>query len=135
SARRYLQSSEVDADEVNYIDAARRQVIGSSAGLIPFVEKNFVYRSLMGSNQQRQAVPLIKPESPIVGTGMESVAARNTGQLIVAEADGEVVSATGHEVKVKYSEGTVSYLPQHFVRSNEGTSINQKVVVGSGDKV
>src|SRR5690606_6721960 len=76
SARKYLQSSEVDADEVNYIDAARRQVIGSSAGLIPFVEKNFVYRSLMGSNQQRQAVPLIRPESPIVGTGMESIAAR-----------------------------------------------------------
>ncbi len=135
SARRYLQSSEVDADEVAYIDAERRQVIGSSAGLIPFVEKNFVYRSLMGSNQQRQAVPLITPQSPIVGTGMEGIAARNTGQLVVAEADGEVVSSTGEAVKVKYKEGTVTYTPSHFVRSNEGTSINQKVVVSSGDKV
>ncbi len=135
SARRYLQSSEVDANEVAYIDAERRQVIGSSAGLIPFVEKNFVYRSLMGSNQQRQAVPLIVPESPIVGTGMEGIAARNTGQLVLAEADGEVVSSTGVAVKVKYKEGTVTYTPSHFIRSNEGTSINQKVVVSAGDKV
>jgi DNA-directed RNA polymerase subunit beta len=135
SARKYLQSSEVDADDVTYIDAARRQLIGSSAGLIPFIEKNYVYRSLMGSNQQRQAVPLISPESPIVGTGMESIAARNTGQLILAEANGEVVSATGSEVIVKYKEGNVSYIPSHFVRSNEGTSINQKVVVSAGDIV
>jgi len=135
SARRYLLSAEVDSNDVNYIDAARRQVIGSSAGLIPFIEKNYVYRSLMGSNQQRQAVPLINPESPIVGTGMEGIAARNTGQLTVAEADGEVIRANGAEVIVKYKEGNVSYLPHHFVRSNEGTSINQKVVVSSGDKV
>jgi DNA-directed RNA polymerase subunit beta len=135
SARRYLLSAEVDSNDVNYIDAARRQVIGSSAGLIPFIEKNYVYRSLMGSNQQRQAVPLINPESPIVGTGMEGIAARNTGQLTVAEADGEVIRANGDEVVVKYKEGNVTYLPHHFVRSNEGTSINQKVVVSSGDKV
>ena len=135
SARKYLQSTEIDADEVAYVDAAKKQVIGSSAGLIPFIEKNYVYRSLMGSNQQRQAVPLITPESPIVGTGMESTAARNTGQLVIAEADGEVISSTGAEVKVKYKEGTVSYTPSHFVRSNEGTSINQRVVVSSGDKV
>lgn len=135
SARRYLQSTEVDANDVTYMDAARRQLIGSSAGLIPFIEKNYVYRSLMGSNQQRQAVPLIKPESPVVGTGMEGTAARNTGQLIVAEADGEVISSTGSAVVVKYKEGTKTYEPLHFVRSNEGTSINQKVVVSSGDKV
>ncbi len=135
SARKYLQSTEIDADEVSYIDAAREQVIGSSAGLIPFIEKNYVYRSLMGSNQQRQAVPLISPQSPIVGTGMESTAARNTGQLIVAEDDGEVTRANGVEVTVKYKEGSVSYHPQHFIRSNEGTSINQKVVVATGDKV
>ena len=135
SARKYLQSTEVDADDVTYIDAARRQVIGSSAGLIPFIEKNYVYRSLMGSNQQRQAVPLIAPESPIVGTGMEGTAARNTGQLIVAESNGEVTAASGESVTVKYKEGSKTYLPQHFVRSNEGTSINQKVVVNTGDKV
>jgi DNA-directed RNA polymerase subunit beta len=89
----------------------------------------------MGSNQQRQAVPLIKPESPIVGTGVEAAAARNTGQIVVAEADGEVTRANGDEVVVKYSSGSATYEPLHFVRSNEGTSINQTVVVSTGDKV
>jgi len=135
SARRFLASEEVDADDVTYMDADRRQLIGSSAGLIPFIEKNYVYRSLMGSNQQRQAVPLVNPGSPIVGTGLEDVAARNTGQMVMAEADGEVVKATGQEVQVKYKEGVVKYEPLHFIRSNEGTSINQTVVVSAGEKV
>lgn len=136
SARKFLETTEIDADEASYVDAAHMQVIGSTAGLIPFIEKNYVYRSLMGSNQQRQAVPLITPESPIVGTGMESIVARNTGQLITADADGEVVKATGEEVLVKYGKDEViSYRPSHFIRSNEGTSINQSVVVSSGDKV
>jgi len=117
------------------MDAARNQIIGSSAGLIPFIEKNYVYRSLMGSNQQRQAVPLVQPQSPIVGTGLEASAARNTGQVILADADGEVVKANGDEVIVKYADGNITYEPQHFVRSNEGTSINQKVVVSTGDIV
>jgi DNA-directed RNA polymerase subunit beta len=135
SARYKLKSGEVDAEDVTHVDAARNQIIGSSAGLIPFIEKNYVYRSLMGSNQQRQAVPLIQPKAPIVGTGLESAAARNTGQMLLAEADGEVVKASGDLVSVKYKEGVVDYEPQHFIRSNEGTSINQKVVVNTGDKV
>lgn len=135
SARSHLKSGEVDANDVTYLDAARNQIIGSSAGLIPFIEKNYVYRSLMGSNQQRQAVPLIQPQSPIVGTGLEIEAARNTGQVILAEGIGEVTKATAAEVVVKYKEGSVTYQPQRFVRSNEGTSINQKVVVHTGDKV
>lgn len=135
SARSYLKAGEVDADEITHMDASRKQIIGSSAGLIPFIEKNYVYRSLMGSNQQRQAVPLIQPQAPIVGTGMEVNAAQNTGQLILAEAAGEVVKASGDEVVVKYKQNTVTYRPQHYIRSNEGTSINQKVVVSSGQKV
>jgi DNA-directed RNA polymerase subunit beta len=135
SARYRLKSGEVDASDITHMDAARNEIIGSSAGLIPFIEKNYVYRSLMGSNQQRQAVPLIQPKSPIVGTGLEKAAAHNTGQVILAEAEGEVVKASGAEVVVKYAEGSVSYEPQHFIRSNEGTSINQKVVVTTGDKV
>jgi len=135
SARAYLNAGEFDANDVNYLDASRNQVIGSSAGLIPFIEKNYVARSLMGSNQQRQAVPLIQPQSPIVGTGLEADAARNTGQLIVAEGAGEVTKATAEEVIVKYKEGSVTYEPQRYVRSNGGTAINQKVVVNSGDKV
>ncbi len=135
SARSHLKSGEVDSNDVTHMDATHKQIIGSSAGLIPFIEKNYVYRSLMGSNQQRQAVPLVKPESPLVGTGMEAVVANNSGQLLVAEADGEVVKASADEVVVKYKEGTKTYRPQHFVRSNEGSSINQKVVVSSGDKL
>jgi DNA-directed RNA polymerase subunit beta len=89
----------------------------------------------MGSNQQRQAVPLIRPSAPIVGTGLETDAARNSGQIVLAEAAGEVIKATANEVVVQYKEGKVKYEPLHFMRSNEGTSINQKVVVNTGDKV
>lgn len=135
SARRHLKSGEVDANDVTHMDANRKQIIGSSAGLIPFIEKNYVYRSLMGSNQQRQAVPLVQPESPIVGTGIESIVAHNSGQLIVADEPGEVIKASGDEVVVKYKGSTVTYRPQHFIRSNEGTCINQKVVVERGDKL
>ena len=135
SARSHLKSGEVDANDITHLDASRNQIIGSSAGLIPFIEKNYVYRSLMGSNQQRQAVPLIQPASPIVGTGLEIAAARNTGQVILAEAAGEVTKASAQEVIVKYKSGNVVYEPQRFIRSNEGTSINQKVVVNTGDKV
>ncbi len=135
SVRKHLVTAEVDADDVTYMDAAKRQIIGSSAGLIPFVEKNYVYRSLMGSNQQRQAVPLITPEEPIVGTGLEGDVARNSGQIILAEEDGEVLSAEAAKVVVAYKNRKVTYEPMHFVRSNEGSSINQKVVVNGGDKV
>ena len=135
SARLQLKSGEFDSNDITHMDASRNQIIGSSAGLIPFIEKNYVYRSLMGSNQQRQAVPLIQPASPIVGTGLEASAAANTGQLILAEADGEVTKATAEAVVVKYKDGSVTYEPQRFVRSNEGTSINQKVVVNNGDSV
>jgi DNA-directed RNA polymerase subunit beta len=136
SARSSLEAGEVDANDVTYMDSAQSQTIGSSAGLIPFVEKNYVLRSLMGSNQQRQAVPLIKPQAPIVGTGLESTVAHNTGQLIVAEEDGVVEKATADEVVVSYKKaGKVTYHPVHFMRSNEGSSINQVVAVESGDKV
>jgi len=134
-ARNRLVSEEVDANDVTHMDASLRQIIGSSASLIPFIEKNYVYRSLMGSNQQRQAVPLINPAAPIVGTGVEALAAQNTGQITYAEADGTVLKASASEVQVKYKGHTATYVPQHFVRSNEGTCINQKVVVSSGDSV
>jgi DNA-directed RNA polymerase subunit beta len=136
SARNRLEAGEIDANEVTHMDASRSQTIGSSAGLVPFIEKNYVLRSLMGSNQQRQAVPLIKPESPIVGTGFETIVAQNSGQMFLAEEDGEVTKATADEVSVKYKSGkSAKYQPTHFARSNEGSSINQVVVVNSGDKV
>jgi DNA-directed RNA polymerase subunit beta len=135
SARSYLQAGEVDANDIQYMDASTNQIIGSSAGLIPFIEKNYVLRSLIGSNQQRQAVPLIKTESPVVGTGLEAVAAINSGQLIVAEKDGEVISASAQEVKVKYDTEIKTYVPLRFIRSNAGSSINQKVIVERGQKL
>ena len=135
SARARLIAGEVDSNEVTHMDAASKQIIGSSAALVPYIEKNYVLRSLIGSNQQRQAVPLINPNSPIVGTGMEETAARNTGQIILAEGTGQVIKSTGDEVTVDYGKTKKTYNPMHFVRSNEGSSINQKVVVKTGDKV
>ena len=135
SARNRLVAGEVEADNVTHVDAASKQIIGSSAALIPFIEKNYVLRTLIGSNQQRQAVPLINPKAPIVGTGIEGYVARNTGQLAVAEADGTIVSASADAVVVDYGTVKKTYHPLHYVRSNEGSSINQKVAVSSGDKV
>jgi DNA-directed RNA polymerase subunit beta len=135
SARSHLVAGEVDSNDVTYMDAALKQIVGSSASLIPFIEKNYVYRSLMGSNQQRQAVPLINPTAPIVGTGMEANAARNTGQIVLAEDKGTVIKAAGDGVVVQYEKLKKTYVPLRFQRSNEGSSINQKVVVNTGDVV
>ena len=135
SARNRLVAGEVDANEVTHIDASDKQIAGTSAGLIPFIEKDYVLRSLIGSNQQRQAVPLLRPEAPVVASGLESVVALNSGQLFVAEEDGVVEKATGDEVIVKYAKRKAHYRPMHYLRSNEGTSINQRTVVTAGDEV
>lgn len=135
SARVNLKPGEADRSEITYMDAAKKEILGSTAALIPFIEKNRVDRSLTGSNMQKQAVPLIKPTAPIVGTGMERSIAQNSGQLVMAEADGEVVKADGSEVQVQYKDGVKSYQPMHFKRSNDGESINQRVVVERGQKL
>jgi DNA-directed RNA polymerase subunit beta len=135
SARNGLLPEQVDVSEVTLMDAAHKQILGSTASLVPFVEKNRVDRSLMASSMQKQAVPLLKPEAAVVGTGIESEIARNTSQLVVAEAAGEVVRADADEVHVKYADGIKTYAPVHFVKSNDDRSINQKVVVSRGDKV
>jgi len=135
SARNGLLPEQVDASEVTYMDAAHKQILGSSAALIPFIEKNRVDRSLTGSAMQKQAVPLLDPESPTVGTGIEAEIAKNTSQLICAEADGEVVRADADEIQVKYKDGVKTYNPIHFTKSNDDRSINQKVRVERGQKV
>lgn len=136
SARIRLAPGEVDASDVTYMDAARKQLIGATAGLVPFIEKNRIDRSLTGSNMQRQAVPLIKTQRPIVGTGIEDDVARNTSQLIVASGDGDVVRADADEVHVQYGANDVKvYKPVHFEQSNDDRSINHRVVVSRGDKV
>ncbi|HEX5798159.1 MAG TPA: DNA-directed RNA polymerase subunit beta, partial [Candidatus Saccharimonadales bacterium] len=135
AARVSMQVGETDANDVNYMDASHNQIIGSIAGLVPFVERDRVDRALVGSNQQKQAVPLVRPESPVIGTGLEKSAAFNSGQVIYAEEKGEVVTATADKLVVKYGNKKVNYAPLHFVRSNEGTCINQRVVVSTGQKV
>jgi DNA-directed RNA polymerase subunit beta len=112
------------------------QIIGSTAALVPFLEKNRIDRNLTGANMQRQAVPLIKTETPIVGTGIEKDIALNSSQLIVAKAAGEVIKAEASEVQIKYSPKDIeTYRPDHFYKSNEDRSFNQRVVVRRGDKV
>lgn len=135
SARNFLNPEQVDASEVTYMDAAHKQILGSTASLVPFVEKDRVDRALTGSNMQKQAVPLLFPESPTVGTGIEREIAKNTSQLITAEEDGEVIRADGDQVHVKYKSGTKIYEVVHFEKSNDDRSINQKVRVNRGDVV
>jgi DNA-directed RNA polymerase subunit beta len=135
SARNGLLPEQVDASDVTYMDAANKQILGSTASLVPFIEKNRVDRSLTGSNMQKQAVPLLTPEAPTVGTGVEGEIAKNTSQLILAEGAGEVVRADGDEIHVKYKDGTKIYEPIHFTKSNDDRSINQKVRVTRGQKV
>ena len=135
SARNGPLPEQVDASEVTYMDAAHKQILGSTASLVPFIEKNRVDRSLMASSMQKQAVPLLEPEAPTVGTGIEATIARNTSQLTIADGDGEVVRADGDEVHVKYKDGVKVYELVHFAKSNDDRSINQKVCVYRGDQV
>lgn len=136
SARKDLRPAEVDTIEVTYMDASRSHVIGTTAALVPFVEKNRIDRNLTGSNMQRQAVPLVKTTSPIVGTGIEGDLARNTSQLVMASGDGEVIRADGEAIEVKYGPKDVkTYELIHFEQSNDDRSINQRVAVQRGDKV
>ncbi len=135
SARIKLRPGQVDTDQVTHMDASNLQILGSTAALVPYIEKDRVDRALTGSNMQKQAVPLLRPTAPIVGTGMEEVTARNSGQAVYAETDGEVVKAEGREVVLRTKNGDVKYTPMHFIRSNEGSCINQKVVVETGQKV
>ena len=135
NARSNMQPSQVDTSQVTYMDAAHRQILGSTAALVPFIEKTRVDRALTGSNMQRQAVPLLCPESATVGTGIEKAVAENSGHLIQASADGEVVRADADEVHVKYADGVKIYTLKHFVKNNDDRCYNQKVRVERGDKV
>jgi DNA-directed RNA polymerase subunit beta len=124
------------ADEVDYMDVAPRQIVGISAALIPFLEHDDANRALMGSNMQRQAVPLVQPEVPIVATGMEFQAALDSGQVVVAEEDGEVISVTGKQIEVQTQAGKKKiYKQRKYNRSNQSTCIDQRPIVRKGAKV
>jgi DNA-directed RNA polymerase subunit beta len=133
-------------DEIEYMDVAPNQIVGVSASLIPFLENDDANRALMGSNMQRQAVPLIKPSSPIVGTGLEAKVAEDSRMLINAEGDGVVEYVDANEIVIRYDrteedqlvsfeDNKKTYQLTKFVRTNQGTCINLKPIVRKGDRV
>ena len=123
-------------DSVNYMDVAPHQVVGVSASLIPFLEHDDANRALMGSNMMAQAVPLIQPDIPLISTGMEAFAAIDSGQVMVAEEDGQVVSVTGNQIVVRNNSGTVrTYNLRKYQRSNQSTCIDQRPAVIKGQRI
>ena len=127
---------EVDKSRVDYIDVSPKQLVSVAAAMIPFLEHDDVKRSLMGSNMQRQAVPLLMPEAPIVGTGIEYRAAKDSGITVTAKNDGIVEKVTGDEVIVRNKNNVLDkYKLRKFKRTNGGTCINQRPVVAKGERV
>ncbi len=124
------------ADVMDYMDVSPRQTVSVATALIPFLEHDDVNRALMGANMQRQAVPLLRPQSPICGTGIEHQVAIDSGQVAVSQVDGEVVSATARQIEIINNAGELyTYRLRKFVRSNAGTCINQRPLVHKGDRV
>ena len=123
-------------NDIDYLDVSPKQIISITTSLIPFLEHDDANRALMGSNMQRQAVSCIKPEAPIVGTGVEEKAAFDSGQVIICESDGVVASVTGEKIVVLDDKGQKhEYLLKKFLRSNTSTCINQRSLVSRGDRV
>ena len=130
------QFPEVTPDRIEYMDVSPKQVVSVATALIPFLEHDDANRALMGSNMQRQAVPLLEPEAPIVGTGMERRAALDSGQVVVAREAGVVTSVTAERILVEEDSGELRTYPlQKFVRSNQGTCINQRPIVSVGQRL
>ena len=127
---------EVAAEQVDFMDVSPKQLVSVATALIPFLEHDDANRALMGSNMQRQAVPLLVPEAPLVGTGIESKAAYDSGVLVTASRPGVVVHTTADAVVVRADDGTLDrYQLDKFVRSNQGTCINQCPIVTKGERV
>jgi DNA-directed RNA polymerase subunit beta len=127
---------EEQSERVDYMDVSPKQVVSVSTALIPFLEHDDANRALMGANMQRQAVPLLRPDAPIIGTGMEYQAARDSGQVVIAKEDGEVLAATNRQIVVREDDGTERVYPLiKFMRSNQDTCINQRPAVVQGERV
>ncbi|HPN15090.1 MAG TPA: DNA-directed RNA polymerase subunit beta [bacterium] len=135
-ARKNGEPTMVDVHEIDYVDVSSKQILSISTSLIPFVEHDDGQRALMGSNMQRQAVPCIKPEAPIVGTGVERRAAVDSGHAILAPDDGEIVGLSANYIELKAEDGKIRrYDLVKFQRSNHSTCLNQRVRVNKGQKV
>jgi DNA-directed RNA polymerase subunit beta len=126
----------VTADDIDYMDVSPKQIVSVAAALIPFLEHDDANRALMGANMQRQAVPLLRAEAPLIGTGVEFRAAIDAGDVIMAEKAGRVESVSADEIVVRQNDGSMkSYWLQKFRRSNQGTCLNHKPVVEAGGSV
>ena len=133
---RYLDEIiEVEREKVDYIDVSPKQLVSVGAAMIPFLEHDDANRALMGANMQRQAVPLMITDSPIVGTGIEYRAAKDSGITILAKEAGVVQKVTGDEIIIKTKAGIDTYKLRKFKRTNGGTCINQKPIVVKGEEV
>ncbi len=122
--------------QVDYMDVSPKQIMSVSASLVPFLEHDDANRALMGANMQRQAVPLLRPEAPLVGTGLEYQAARDSGQVVVSRVDGEIVSVQAAQIVVRDDSGEeFEYRLRKFVRSNQDTCINHRPIVQIGERV
>ncbi len=127
---------EVTPDEVDYMDVSPKQLVGVSASLIPFLENDDANRALMGANMQRQAVPLMKTDAPIVATGVEHKAAKDCGAVVLAKASGKVSRVTGEKIIIQTDEGEIhTYKLMKFKRSNQGSCMNHKPIVERGQRV
>ena len=127
---------EVDRERVDYIDISPRMMVSIATAMIPFLENDDANRALMGANMQRQAVPLMVTQAPIVATGIEHKCAVDSGVVVIAEDDGEVIRADAQNITVKYDSGDIkSYKLIKFARSNQGTCVNQRPIVSLGDRV
>jgi len=136
TVRKREEIIEVERAEVDYIDVSPRQLISVATGMIPFLENDDANRALMGSNMQRQAVPLLMPEAPLVGTGIEYKAACDSGVVLIAKEDGVVTRVTADEIRVKQVDGEeMRYRLSKFARSNQGTCINHHPIVKEGEIV
>ncbi|MCZ2108553.1 MAG: DNA-directed RNA polymerase subunit beta [Dehalococcoidia bacterium] len=136
--RVYEEYKLVVPEEIDFLDVSPKQMVSVATALIPFLEHDDANRALMGSNMQRQAVPLVRPEVPLVGTGMERRTAVDSGHVKVAEDDGEVIEATGNRIVIRYDDpvrGEVAYNLTKFTRSNQGTCLNQRPLVMRGQRV
>ncbi|RDV43113.1 DNA-directed RNA polymerase subunit beta [Leifsonia sp. ku-ls] len=126
----------IPAEEIGYMDVSPRQMVSVGTSLIPFLEHDDANRALMGANMQRQAVPLLRSESPVVGTGMEGYAAIDAGDVVTAEKSGVVTEVSADAVTVMADDGTYqTYYLRKFDRSNQGTSYNHRVIVDEGDRI
>jgi len=125
----------IEREKVNFIDVSPQQILSTSSSLIPFLEHDDANRALMGSNMQRQAVPSLGSEPPLIATGIEEVVAKNSGQIIIAEEDGVVKEVDANHIKIKTKSGEKEYNLLNFVRTNQYTAIHQKPIVKKGDKI